>query len=87
MKESLLSPMQFILHPLQSMATVLRSLSTGLPASKLAEYDLELIELAKNGKTKLYGSADEALDDILGKNVRARNATKGQETNCEALSA
>ena len=50
--------MQFLLHPIQSMATILRSWSTGLPAEKLAEYDRDFIQMIKEGNVKLYGSAD-----------------------------
>jgi hypothetical protein len=77
--------MQFILHPLQSLATLLRSLSTGLPPGKLAELDHDFIEMLKEGNMKFYGSADEAMDDILGPDVHTDIHEEVQKTDQDTV--
>ncbi len=79
--------MQFILHPLQSVATLLRAWSTGLPVRKLYEYDREFIDMIKEGNVKFYGSADEAMNDIMGGNVRSRHHQAVPKTDCGSLCA
>ena len=87
MTKFLLSPMHFIFHPVQSMATVLRSWSTGVSSDKLAEYDRDFLEMIKMGNVKFYGSAEEGIADIMAHDVHGRRHTKVQKTNRQALCA
>ena len=78
--------MQFVLHPLQSIAMLLRSLSTGLPVRKLLEYDRDFLEMIREGDVKFYRSADEAVDDILNSNVHDHHNQEMSQEDGEALS-